>query len=231
MEDQRAAIDMNARWAVLAAAWAGAPDQRETAAGDLFALPHPADYTAAAAMVDRNPDILRFASERRLQDSALRLAEAARTADITVSAGIRRLQADRAQAAVLSVSMPLGAAGRNRPAEDELRSRLSGLQFEESNRRSDVLAALYAAYQHLNEGRARLEGIRSRALPLAEAAVKAAENAFRVGRFSLLELNLAQQQSLDLQRDAIVTAAANHLLVLEIDRLIGAPVPEMEISP
>ena len=206
-DQQRTTADVAAKWAVLAGAWGGAPDQPQKVAGDLFALPSVGDFAALSDMVTRTPDILKFATERRIQEANLRLAEAGRVADVTVSAGIRRLQGERAQAAVLSVSIPLGSSARARPAEDEARN--------------ELMATLYATVIQLCEGRVRLDTIRTQSLPLAEAAAKDAENAFRLGRFSLLELTTAQQQTVDLQREAIAVSAATHLLYLELERLIG----------
>ncbi len=220
-DQQRTATDVAAKWAMLAGAWGGAPDQQQKVAGDLFALPPAGDFAALSDLVTRTPDILKFATERRIQEANLRLAEAGRVADVTVSAGIRRLQSERAQAAVLSVSIPLGSSARARPAEDEARSRLSGVANEEAARRNELMATLYATFIQLREGRLRLDAIRTQSLPLAETAAKDAENAFRLGRFSLLELTTAQQQTVELQREAIAVSAATHLLYLELERLIG----------
>lgn len=220
-EEQRTATEVAAKWALLAGTWGDPPDQPQRVAGDLYALPPVGEFGALADLVERTPEILKFATERRIQEANLRLAEAGRAADVTVSAGIRRLQGERSQAAVFSLSIPLGSGARARPGEDEARSKLSGVAAEEAARRNELLATLYATFIQLRDGRTRLDAIRKQSLPLAQTAAKDAENAFRLGRFSLLELNAAQQQTVDLQREAIAVSAATHLLYLELERLIG----------
>ncbi len=223
----RATTRVSENWAKLAAAWGGTPEQTGRATGELFDLPVIGDFAGLSKLIEQNPDIAKFASERRVAESALRLAEAARTPDLSISAGVRRLQADRSQAAVLSLSVPLGTSGRSRPFEDEARNRLSAVEFEEAARRNQLLATLFGLHQHLLQKRSEFNELRDKAVPLAESAVKATEDGFRAGRFSLFDLTYAQQRLIILRRDAIGAAASFHLLILEIERLTGRSAADM----
>ncbi len=223
--------EVRAAWAQLSAAWGEAPDASGTVIGDLFALPPTGDYAALAALLESNPDLIRFATQRRVQEAQLRLAVSSESPDITISAGLRRLQNARAQAAVLSASIPLGSAARSYARQDEARNLLSATGYAEAAARNTLRATLFAIHTRLVQKRSHVEMIRDKAFPLADTAVRAAEDGFRAGRFSLLELAAAQKQSLDLQKEAIAAAAEFHLLLLELERLTGTAAPSPEIKP
>jgi cobalt-zinc-cadmium efflux system outer membrane protein len=223
LAEKQAVSNLRAAWGQLVTAWGGAPDSSGQAVGNLFDTPTLPAYAGLQTMVERNPDILRFASERRLREAALKAAQADATPDVDVSAGLRRLQSSRAQAFVVSASMPLGTAARAAPGTAEARSRLNALDGEERARRNELLGTLYALRQRADTARATLDLLQSGALPAAQRAQTQAEEAFRAGRSSLLELNAAQRQLLNLRRDRIETAAAYHLLVIDIERLVGQP--------
>ncbi|MBL8643447.1 MAG: TolC family protein [Rhodospirillaceae bacterium] len=223
LAEQQALSSLKAAWGRLVMAWGGAPESSGAARGDLFAASVLPPFAGLQELVERNPDIARFATERRLREAAVKAAEAQATPDVDVSAGVRRFQATRDQAFVVSAAIPMGTVGRAAPAADEARSRLGGLAAEEQAHRQDVLATLFGLREQAAAARMKLELLQSGALPAATRAQEQAEAAFRAGRSSLLELNAAQRQLLDLQRDKIGTAGAYHLLVIDIERLIGQP--------
>lgn len=208
-------------WGQLAALWGESPLSTAPVTAELFALPETAAFSALSALVENNPDIVQFASERRIQDARLRLAQAQRNPDVTVSAGVRRLQGDRSNAFVLSASIPLGSGARSAPYASEAQNLRDGLQYKEQAVRAELTATLYAATEQLAQHRAELDTLASSTIPRATEAQKLAEEGYQVGRFSLLELITAQQQLADVQRQAIGAASAFHESLLEIERLTG----------
>lgn len=208
-------------WGQLAAMWGIDPSATGQVSADLFALPATSDFSVLATLLEKNPDLIRFASERRIQDARLRLAQAQRAPDLTMSAGVRRLQGERSNALLLSASIPLGAASRATPYISEAQSLRDGLQYREQATRAELLATLYNASEQLAQRRSEISTLATLAIPQAAEAQKLAEDGYQVGRFSLLELITAQQQLTDLQRQAIDAAAAFHESLLEIERLTG----------
>jgi cobalt-zinc-cadmium efflux system outer membrane protein len=221
--EQAAMAQQREAWARLVVAWGGAPESTGAARGDLFAAPPMPAFAGLQEMVERNPDILRLAQERRVREAELHLAEAQAAPDIDIAAGVRRLQAARAQAVVLSASVPLGSNARSRPATAQAQSRLKELDSDAASRRNELLGALFGLRQRAENARAALELLQTAALPAAQRAQEQAEAAFRAGRSSLLELTAAQAQLLDVRRAKIDAAADYHLLVIELERLVGAP--------
>lgn len=217
-------------WAQLAALWGGDTAYPGRVSADLFAMPSVGDYAAMSAALERNPDILRFASERRIQDARLRLAQSLRTPDVTVSAGVRRLQGDRSNALLLSASIPLGSASRATPYINEAQSLRNGLQFKEQAVRAELMGTLFVALEQLSQSRQEVETLLKVAIPQADEAQKLALAGYNVGRFSLLELITAQQQLADLQRQAIDAAASFHESLLEVERLTGRSAADRDLS-
>lgn len=221
LEFKEAESEVRQSWAQLTAMWGETTGGTGAVSGELFALPDTPDFAALSALVEQNPDIVRFASERRVQDAKLRLAEAQRTPDVTVSAGVRRLQGDRSNAVVLSASIPLGTGARATPFISEAQSLREGLQYREQAARTELLATLFVATEQLAQHRNEVSTLASRTIPQATEAQKLAEQGYNVGRFSLLELITTQEQLADIQRQAIQAAAAFHQSLLEIERLTG----------
>jgi cobalt-zinc-cadmium efflux system outer membrane protein len=220
---QSALSDQREAWARLVTLWGGAPESTGAARGDLFnARPMPA-FSGLQDMVERNPDILRLAQERQVKEAELRLAQSQAVPDLDVSAGVRRLEAVNDQAVVFSASIPLGTGGHSKHATEAAQSRLNALGADERTRRNELLGVLYGLNQRAENARASLNILSTSALPAAQRAQEQAEAAFRAGRSSLLELAVAQSQLLDVRREQIDAAANYHLLVIELERLIGAP--------
>jgi cobalt-zinc-cadmium efflux system outer membrane protein len=219
-----AASVLREEWGKLLALWGGSPEARGEAAGDLFAAPPIEPFAALADKLVDNPTLMRFAAERRAREAAVRTAETAAAPDVEVAAGVRRMQAERSQALMLSAAVPLGTASRAQPAATETRSRLAGLAYDERNARNAALGELFALRERAERAATTLRTLQTGAIPAARQAQDQAEAAFRAGRLSLLELSAAQGRLLDLRRAAIDAAAEYHLLVIDIERLIGAPV-------
>lgn len=230
IEHRQAESALRQGWAQLAALWGGDTPYPGRVTADLFAMPNVGEFNALTSMLEQNPDILRFASERRIQDARLRLAQSLRTPDISVSAGIRRLQGDRSNAFILSASVPLGSGPRAAPYVTEAMNLRHGLQFREQAARAELTATLFVAWEQLGQSRKEVEQLLTVAVPQADEAQKLAEDGYRVGRFSLLELITAQQQLADLQRQAIDAAAAFHESLLEIERLTGRSAADRDPS-
>ena len=186
---------------------------------ELFVLPELAPVTALEALMQDNPSLGRFATERRVEEAKVRLAEAQSHPDVTVAAGIRRLQAERSNALVLSASVPLGAGSRAVAYAAEARSRLAEVDSREQALRSELKAVLVGAHLEASRRTSELSTLRDAAVPGAEAAVTLAQDGFSAGRYSLLELLSAQQQLIDLQRQSIAAAVGYHMAVIEIERL------------
>lgn len=208
----------------LAALWGGDPAGPIDATAELFNLPRLEPLANLQTFLEQSPNLARFASERRVNEARLRLAETRAIPDLTVGAGVRRIQEMRSNAFVLNFSVPLGTGSRAAPYAAEARSNLAIVDFRERAARAELQATLASFYQEAQQREAELQQLRDRAVPLAENARELTQNGFNVGRFSLLELLNAQQQLITLQRAAIEAAVAYHNALIEIERLTARPI-------
>ena len=178
-------------------------------------------FETVAGDFDRNPDLLRFASEQRLYEARAQLANARRRPDWKLSAGVRRLGQLDDQALVFGVSVPLGSSSRAEPALRRANALRRQSSFEEQAARLDIHATVYELYQELVHTRTQVHMFDAEILPLSSTILKEIEEGYRVGRFSHLELLNSQTELLG-ARAARLTACSDHQLhLIAIERLTG----------
>lgn len=224
VEQEHAEHELRTARRKLAAMWGDGEARFGAVTADLYALPRPDSFASLADRLDANPDFVRFASEARLRDAELRVAETKRRADITVSGGVRHLEDTGDQALVLGFSMPLGAQRQAAPAIAEA-SALRGL----SDARRDAAtvrarAQLYALYQELRHAITETTLLRDTVLPEMAAALDETRQAYERGRYGYLEWTEAQREFIAIRRSLIEAAQSAQLFQAEIERLTGEPV-------
>ena len=194
------------------------------ALGDLFELPALESFDEYSRRLGASPDLAWFSSETRVQEARIRLAEARRAPDISVSAGIRRLEAFDDQALVASFSVPLGVRRRAELEGRAARADRSRVDLDREARRLDLHATLFDLYQEILHAQREAQALHAQVRPQAEAMLATTDEGYRAGRFSLLELVDAQIQLMEVERDAIRAAAQFHTLLVEIQRVTGEPI-------
>lgn len=208
----------------LAVLWGEQVPSFAQADGDLFELSTQESFDAYRARLDSSPDLARFAAQLNTEDARVRLARAQRKPDVSVSAGVRRLETFDDQALVAGFSIPLGTRRRADYQERAARADRTVIESEREARRMQMHATLFDLYQELLHARTEAQSLREKVRPQAEAMLKTTSEGYRAGRFSLLELVDAQIQLIELEREAIRAAAQFHTLMIDIKRVTGEPV-------
>jgi outer membrane protein, heavy metal efflux system len=224
IEEEHAEHELASSRVALASLWAETEPSFDAVGGDLFTLTNLEPVGAYLQRLDANPDLLEFAAEDRLIDARARLAQSQRSSNITVNAGVRRLEAFDDQAFVAGFSVPLGAAKRAAPELSALRSERERVALDAQTRRLELHASLFALYQEVTHARTEAQALQTEIRPEALQLVRTSEEGYRAGRFSLTELADSQQQLLEIERDAIRAAAAFHMNLIEIERVTGEAV-------
>jgi cobalt-zinc-cadmium efflux system outer membrane protein len=209
----------------LAAMWGDAELQNEGVAADLYRLPALEPFETLTRRLADNPDFLVFASEARLRDAEIRLAETQARSSITVNAGIKRLEASDDEALVFGFTMPLGSGARARVETARATALREQVDAQRQAHRVRAEAQLFELYQELRHSITESEVLRVTVLPEMEAALEATRYAFERGRYSYLEWADAQREIVDVQRSLIDASANAHLYRAEIERLTGEPLP------
>lgn len=195
--------------------------------GALFDLGEPEPMDSYLRRLDANAEVLAFASHDRVLESRLQLAEAQRRPNLTVSVGVRRLEALDDSALVAGVSLPLGTAQRARVEARSASAERAALVLTRESRRLELHSTLFGLYQELTHARDEAMALQQRILPQAQAMMRTTSEGYQGGRFSFLEVADAQRQLLDIEEDAIRAAAGFHTQRIEIERLTGQPIGEM----
>lgn len=205
----------------LAAMWGAMEPDFERIQADLFDLPNIESLSQRTERIVNSADFLLFATEIRQREAEVELARAEARANITVSAGVRRLEATGDQALVAGFSMPLASARYGKPRVAEAQARRDGLERERDAALIKARASLFELAARLRHAVEESQRLRDDLLPRMETAVKATEYAWQRGRYGYIELTEAQREQLAL-RLALITAATNaHLYRIEIERLTG----------
>jgi cobalt-zinc-cadmium efflux system outer membrane protein len=228
LEERAALVDLDTARKQLAATWGESQPVIDgqvisEVRADLFALPPTGDYEELVTRLAANPDFLRFASEARLRDAELRLAASRRQPDITLAAGLRRLEASNDQAFVASFSVPLFSGRR---AEGFVAEAQANRELVDAERRSAEIKAqamLYELHRQLTRAVLEARTLKNDIQPRSVEALKETEYAYERGRYSYLELVDAQREYLGVQAALIEAAASAHTLRAEIERLTNAP--------
>jgi cobalt-zinc-cadmium efflux system outer membrane protein len=215
----------------LAAMWGDTEARFDRVGADLYELPPSEGYEQLVARLESNPDFARFASEERLRDAELRVAEAHARRDLTWRAGLRILSETNDEALVFGVTVPLNASRRARNEITAARAGRELIAAERDAHRVRAEAQLFELFQELRHATTEAEVLRTSVLPEMEAALAATRNAFERGRYSYLEWVDAQRELIEVQGALIDSSANAHLYRTEIERLTGEPLSSAEDSP
>lgn len=223
IEQRQAASELRSARYALASFWGSAEPDFTAVNADLFAFESVQQFAALIARIERNPDITRFATQARLREAELRLAQAQARPNLALSLGVRRLEESSDTALVAGFSMPLPMFDRNQGAIREARVRRAQTDAEWQAALTRARATLYAIYQEMTAARERAESVRNDAVPQAQTALEQTQAGYERGRFSFLELLTAQQELLGLREAAIDAAADYHRLLAELERVTSEP--------
>jgi len=207
---------------LLAAYWAEPEPDFTQVSGDLFAVTPSAALNDLLLQLEANPDLGQLASVESLRAAELREAHTQRDPNLQWNAGLRRLQSSSDTAFVVGLTVPLGTAQRASGAIAEALARQGNAALELDSMRAQLQARLRSLHAAHTQALDETSALQSSVLPPFEAALTATEAAFEQGRYSYLELTLAQQQLLAARQDLIAAAARAHALGADIERLTGA---------
>ncbi|PZQ09537.1 MAG: TolC family protein [Rhodanobacter denitrificans] len=205
----------------LAALWGERGPSFELAPADPLALPAIAGFDRLAELIERTPEIARFADERRIGEARLRLARTEERPDASWQIGVRRLQADGDVALVGGVSIPLGAARRAAPGIRAAEAELGALEIEREARALSLYATLADAHGRYRIAQLEVERLQRDVVPLLVRGVAAAERAYAGGAASYLELAQIQSEHTRALMQRLQAALAAQQALIEIQRLTG----------
>jgi len=221
IELEHAEHELSASRVRLSSNWGSTAPQFTTADAALFKLTVPPPFEQLETLLADNPDLIRFATEKRLAQARLRHAQSRGRANLALSAGVRHFNAPGDAALLISASIPLGSTSRAQPYIDEMQYRAQQDPLLHEQQRLALYSRLYETYQELLHALTAYQTLTEQIIPQAELAVSDYEQGYKRGRFSLLEWNESQRILLDARLETVITAASYHRYQIEIERLTG----------
>jgi cobalt-zinc-cadmium efflux system outer membrane protein len=230
LELEHAEHELEASRVKLAIQWGETEALFSSARASLSTLKPAGSFDALAKLLERNPDLVRYASEQRLADARLRLAQSRRRTNIELYGGVRYFNDSDDGALVISASIPLGSGSRAAPGIESSSLLSSRQPLLYRQRLLELHAGLFEIYQELSHAYTATQTLREQILPEAELTLHDYEAGYRSGRYSLLELIEAQKVLLEARLESVMTAADYHKYRIEIERLTGQALSR-EVSP
>ncbi|MFC3114713.1 TolC family protein [Cellvibrio fontiphilus] len=206
----------------LSAYWADSTPDFTRAEGDLYALTNPQPFARWQERLAHNPDLLLLADESRLRAAELRKAEAEGQINLGWNAGVRQLQATDDTALVAGISIPLASGKRASGAISKARAEQDAANFAADSAKIQLEARLKQTYSAHEQALLELFSLRDQILPLLQDAHRATSAAFEQGRYSSLELALAQRELLEARAALIDAALRAHETRIELERLTAS---------
>lgn len=205
----------------LAVTWGSVSPAFKNVAGDfdvIFPIPSTEEITHRVSM---NPDIARWVVEMEQRRAAVKLEEAMRIPDLTISSGVRRLNETNDNAFVLGVSIPIPIFNLNQGGVLKARYRLAKAEEERRAVEVRVHTALAETYQNLSAAFSEVTALKNDVLPGAQSAFEAASEGYRQGKFGFLDVLDAQRTLVDARSQYIEALNVYHKSVADVERLIG----------
>mgnify|MGYP000005807745 CR=1 FL=1 len=189
----------------------------EKVVGELNSVEQYPNLATALAALDKAPQYLSLLSQERLLNAKTALAKSKNTQDITLGVGLSRFEERDDSALMFRFSMPLSLTKPN--AGNVIASEVA----QEKAQQTTTLAAtamrlaVREIHQSMKNRIRQASDTEHTLLPLAHTLLKDTEQAYQVGRATVLQLLDAQNQVFNLERNIIEhnIAAMNQLLALE----------------
>jgi outer membrane protein, heavy metal efflux system len=223
LDRESATHEADAAYRRLAVLWSDRDAASVTVAGDPLALPEVPGFDVLASLLERTPELQRFADESRIREARLQLARSARAPDLDWQIGVQRLQDFSSWALMAGVSIPFGASRRAEPNIRAAESEREALSLERESSELTLYATLAQAYGQFVARKAEAEGCRDDLLPRLARAEAAAERAYRAGALSYLEWAQVQSETTSVRKQELAAAIEAQRALIEIQRLTGEP--------
>ena len=218
-----AASTARANRILLASLWGETEPNFLTVSGDLLAVGSQESVASLYERVSRNPSVLMLASETRLKDAEVRMAQANAKRDINWSAGVRQLNETDDTALVASMSVPLFAGRRNAGALQAAQAEKDEAAFMQDATLQQLKARLYALHGQRQQSLDEVHALQTTVIPLLEQALQSTRAAFANGQLGYQEWLVSRQELLSARIALLDTADEASRLRIDIEQLTAEP--------
>jgi len=216
--------DLDVAYHRLAAQWGLIEPDFSRVDGDLLATPVVMPFELLEARLERNPQLVQLAAEKRVADATFREARAERWMSMRPSFGMRHYAATEDFAVIAGFTMQLPVFERGQGRMSETRATAARARADTEAVRVSVRAALFEAHEELKHYLHRAETLREEVIPRLETALREMQQGFERGRYGYVEWRSLQLELLEARSELVEASVSAHRLVVALERLTGGEV-------
>lgn len=207
---------------LLASSW-DEEELNEDVSGDLLQERSPPELAECYRRLEASPTLSLAHAEEQLRRAILSLEEARRVPDLNVALGWRYGRDMEDQAGVASMSIPLAIFDRNQGGIAAASAHRSKANVESIALPVRLKAVVFELYLESKHAHSELALLREEIIPQSEKALKLLQEGFRLGRYTFLELTMAQHTVIENKAREIRAALNFHKVSIELTQLVGGP--------
>ncbi len=208
---------------LLAAMWGDADADFLSVGGNLLDVGSQESMETLYDRVRKNPSILTLASEVRLREAEVRLAQASAKQDVNWSTGIRQFNETNDTALVVGMSVPLFAGKRNAGALQAAQAAQDETALQQENTLVQFRSRVQSLYVQRQQALDETHVLKTKVIPTLENALKVTRSAFEQGRASYQEWLSTRQELLSAHLAMLDAAATAHRYRIDIEQLTAEP--------
>lgn len=212
----------------LAATWGSSNPAFEKVTGGLYDMSPVPSLEELADLIQQNPDISRWQTEKEKSRAALELEKAKATSDITLGGGLQYFSEGDDSAFVFGLSIPFPLFDRNQGNIQQSMYMLEKTEEQRKGIEANLKAALAEASTKLSSSFSEINIIQNDVLPLAKSAFDAAGQGYRQGKFEYLVVLDAQRTFFEVRARYIEALTGYHKARADVERLIGRDIDSLQ---
>jgi len=187
--------------------------------GELKNLNSLPNYDSLLSKLKNNPKLKRFKNEYDKRKAIINYEESKAIPDLTISAGVRRLNEMNAITFLVGASLPLPIFNSNQGAIQEAKIRLDKKKIEFNDVKNKLTLQLNIYYNKLKMLLTSAEKIKNESIPIAENAFQIINEGNLVGRYKILDVLDSQRTLFEIQNQYIKILSDINLTVIKIEGL------------
>jgi cobalt-zinc-cadmium efflux system outer membrane protein len=164
----------------------------------------------------------RLALESDRKDSLFDLAKTERSADPTVSVGVRRFEEGSDNAFLVGLSIPLQVFNKNQGNIAKAQAEIDQTQSESQQFELNLKQSLFENWQNWKTAYSEASHLKTRLLPAADKSFHLAQSAYERGRFTYLEVLDAQRTLINARDQYLNTLRRYHSARINVKRLTNS---------
>lgn len=203
--------------------WGSTNPQFTNLRGSLSTFAASDDFASLFQRAKSSPAVAIFASEARLKDAEVKLAQAQSRVDIGWQLGVRRFEEADDTALTASISIPLFSGKRNRGVVASALAERNAVDYQQADAMLKLHNRLFTAFSQREQNAAVVEQFSLHVLPALQKALVLTQEAYEKGRYRYQDWIVAQEELLTAKQQRIEAATAAQLSQSLIEQLTAEP--------